>query len=367
MAGTGPGPDFIRGYLTGATSLELSFNNVSSTPYVEWQVVEYSEASVQHGVVTLAEGSTGATVPVGAVDPQRAWLVMSYRANYVDMSSIGERLVRGRVTSSTSIAFDRSVSTGSADIAWSLVEFQDGTEVRHGSQHFNWGEAQRDVAISAVDPARSIAVGGYAMTGGTSPYAFDDLPGVAFFTTQLVSGSTLRLRRGSTVDSADVGWFVVYWRGHPPAFQQDLTDRSSAEGDLVSLASPATDLDGDTLTYSATGLPPGLAIDPATGTISGTVSYDASAASPYAVVVRVQDPRGLFATDSFTWTITNTNRAPVVVARPGRPQRRRRLGGFAGRERLRPGRRHPDLVGHRPAARSGHRPRNRGDLGQHFL
>ncbi len=98
---------------------------------------------------------------------------------------------------------------------------------------------------------------------------------------------------------------------HPPAFNQDLGDRSDAEGALVSLPSPATDPDGDPLAYSATGLPPGLGIDPSTGLISGTITYDASPGSPYSVVVRVQDPGGLFDTDSFTWTVTDTNRPPA--------------------------------------------------------
>ncbi len=97
----------------------------------------------------------------------------------------------------------------------------------------------------------------------------------------------------------------------PPAFNQDLGNRSDPEGAVVSLVSPATDLDGDPLLWSATGLPPGLAIGPVTGVISGIVSYDAAPGSPYAVVVRVADPGGLFDTDSFTWTVTDTNRPPA--------------------------------------------------------
>ena len=45
----------------------------------------------------------------------------------------------------------------------------------------------------------------------------------------------------------------------------------AAEGDPVSLAPVASDPDGDTLTWSASGLPPGLSIDPAGGVISGTL------------------------------------------------------------------------------------------------
>ncbi|MCU0280948.1 MAG: putative Ig domain-containing protein, partial [Acidimicrobiia bacterium] len=308
--------DFVRSRIISGTSLELATTAIDSSPTVEWQVVEYAEATVQHGTVSLGAGQAAATVPVAAVSTQHAWLITSYQAATSADPPIGERLVRGRVTSASTLVFDRWVTSGSVDIAWSLVEFQDGTEVRHGSERFSSGEAQRDVTITAVEAARSIGTAGYQTTGGSSPYNSDDVPGVAFFTSRLVDGSTLRLRRGSTIDPADVGWFVVYWRGHPPAFEQDLTDRTHAEGDAVSLPSPATDPDGDPLAYSATGLPPGLVVNAATGTISGTISYDAGAGSPYAVVLRVADPRGLFATDSFTWTITNTNRAPVVTS-PG--------------------------------------------------
>ncbi|MBN2113966.1 MAG: putative Ig domain-containing protein, partial [Acidimicrobiia bacterium] len=308
--------DFVRARLTSSTSLELAPAVVDEVPTIAWQVIQYDEASVQHGTASLGEGQSTATVSIAAVDPGRAWLISSYRAVTSTNPAMGERMVRGRVTSGTSLVFDRHITSGSVQIAWSLVEFQDGTEVRHGSERFNSGESQRDVAIAAVDPSRAIGAAGYQTTGGSTPYNSDDVPGLSFFTTQLVNGSTLRLRRGATFDPADVGWFVVYFRGHPPAFEQDLGDQSSTEGDPVSLAAPATDIDGDPLAYSATGLPAGLAVDPATGDISGTISYEAAAGSPYAVVLRVEDPGGLFATDSFTWTITNTNRPPTV-ANPG--------------------------------------------------
>ncbi|MDX1523497.1 MAG: Ig domain-containing protein, partial [Anaerolineae bacterium] len=54
------------------------------------------------------------------------------------------------------------------------------------------------------------------------------------------------------------------------------------------------------LTYSATGLPPNLAINPSTGEITGTVAI--SSAGTYSVTVTVTD--GAFNVDTaFTWTI----------------------------------------------------------------
>ena len=87
------------------------------------------------------------------------------------------------------------------------------------------------------------------------------------------------------------------------------TDRTDAEGAVISLDADATDPDaGDTLIYSATGLPGGITINPTTGVISGTLS--STSAGSYSTVITVSDGT-LTDTDSFTWTVTNTNQPPV--------------------------------------------------------
>ncbi len=97
-----------------------------------------------------------------------------------------------------------------------------------------------------------------------------------------------------------------------PVFSTDITDQTDAEGEAVSLDADATDPDLDTLTYSATGLPGGVTINPSTGVISGTLAGDAADNSPYSVVITVSDG-SLTDTDSFSWTVTNTNQAPVFT------------------------------------------------------
>ncbi len=87
-------------------------------------------------------------------------------------------------------------------------------------------------------------------------------------------------------------------------------NQTSAEGATVTLPIVATDADGDPLTYSATGLPLGLTIDAATGVITGTVAFGAAATNN--VVVTVSDAT-LSGTAAFTWTVTDTNRAPVAT------------------------------------------------------
>ncbi|WP_461547445.1 Ig-like domain-containing protein, partial [Sphaerotilus sulfidivorans] len=88
---------------------------------------------------------------------------------------------------------------------------------------------------------------------------------------------------------------------------------SGGDGNAVSLDASAffSDPDGDALTYTATGLPPGLSIDPATGLITGTIASSASASGPYSVTLTATDPSGATVSQSFTWAISNT--APVAA------------------------------------------------------
>ncbi|WP_373694403.1 putative Ig domain-containing protein [Geobacter sp.] len=87
--------------------------------------------------------------------------------------------------------------------------------------------------------------------------------------------------------------------------------QTSNEGTTVSLQLQATDADGDLLTYGATGLPPGLTIDSTTGLISGTLGY--SAAGTYNITVTAKDATTT-ATATFTWTVNNANREPIITA-----------------------------------------------------
>ncbi len=82
--------------------------------------------------------------------------------------------------------------------------------------------------------------------------------------------------------------------------------QSGTQGQAVTLALQASDADGDALTYSASGLPPGLSLAAGSGVISGTPSQ----AGSYTVNVGVQDSKGASASMAFNWTILA---APLTV------------------------------------------------------
>jgi hypothetical protein len=76
-------------------------------------------------------------------------------------------------------------------------------------------------------------------------------------------------------------------------------EQKGVRGQSASLQIQATDVDGDPLSYSATGLPAGLAIDSGTGLISGVYSSNGNTTT----TVTVSDGKGGVGSVSFVWSV----------------------------------------------------------------
>jgi len=99
-----------------------------------------------------------------------------------------------------------------------------------------------------------------------------------------------------------------------PVVDTEIPNQSSEDGNTTSVdvGGNFSDPEGNTLTFSATGLPTGLTMSGA-GVISGTIDNSASqggTSGVYSVTVTANDGNGGTVTDTFTWTVTN----PVPTA-----------------------------------------------------
>ena len=88
-----------------------------------------------------------------------------------------------------------------------------------------------------------------------------------------------------------------------------LPNRENLDGDAINIPAGAqfSDREGNTLAFSATGLPAGLSINPATGAITGTIDPAASQLNGgvYSVTVTASDGNGGTTSISFVWTVAN--------------------------------------------------------------
>ena len=88
-------------------------------------------------------------------------------------------------------------------------------------------------------------------------------------------------------------------------------NQTGAEGSTVSVQLAGSDPDGNPLTYSATGLPAPLSVNPTTGLISGTLTF--VSAGSYSVTAAVSDG-SLSNSKTFSWTVSDVSQAPTLVS-----------------------------------------------------
>jgi hypothetical protein len=136
-----------------------------------------------------------------------------------------------------------------------------------------------------------------------------------------ITGSGRYIRMYGTVRATQYGYsiyeFQVYGSGGSTANTVTVTNpgsQTSTVGTAASLQVQASDsASGQTLTYSATGLPAGLSINSSSGLISGTPTT----AGTSTVAVTAKDGTGATGSASFTWTVNPAGGNVVTVTNPG--------------------------------------------------
>ncbi|WP_186762854.1 DUF2341 domain-containing protein [Lentzea tibetensis] len=218
------------------------------TPHtVWWQVVEFTNAadiSVQRGTTSLSGASLSTTASLSAVDLSRAFVIAEFTSSGSG-ADIGARMIRARLTNSTTLTIDRSVS-GTPDalelISWQVVELKDGSRVQSGSAAFAGGTATVTPALTPVDTSRATAFASVRVSSGASSgrsdYVTDDVLGVASATVTVTSATQLTLTRANTSGATDIAWFVVEWGG-PGWWNANYALRSPISVTTTTAASPA--------------------------------------------------------------------------------------------------------------------------------
>ncbi len=206
-------------------------------------------------------------------------------------------------------ATDGSI-TGSTTFTWNVADTTPPGFTNPGTQNNNESD-KVSLATNPVD-ADSGSITDVVNGVHTLP------PGLTInATTGEITGTINKYGTGAynvTISATDgtgnVGTIIFTWNvadTTPPALTNPGTQNSN-EGDNITFQMRATDAES----FSATGLPTGLSIDPTTGLISGTI--DPYGAGTYQVTVTANDD--LLATKtSFTWNVADSS--PPSFTNPG--------------------------------------------------
>ena len=153
-------------------------------------------------------------------------------------------------------------------------------------------------------------LGGYVVSYGTASGVYTTSMDVGLVTSFQVSnlgGGTkyyLAVRaynRARQMSSYSVEVSATTPGNQPPTLQNPGTQRSAA-GSPASLQLVATDPEHTTLKYAASGLPPGLQVNPSTGLIGGTLPTN-KLRKNYRVVATATDAGGASSAQNFDWYV----------------------------------------------------------------
>ncbi|MFH2063584.1 MAG: putative Ig domain-containing protein [Pseudomonadota bacterium] len=179
-----------------------------------------------------------------------------------------------------------------------------------------------------------------------------DGDGISYTASDLPSGATLNPSTGAfswSTDYGDAGTYNVTFTAkdngtsnqtdsetititvgniNRPPLLNAIGDQSVSENETLRFTLSATDPDGDDLAYSATGLPSGASLNPATGVFNWSTDYGDG--GNYTVTFTVTDDGSPSESDSETITITvgNINRPPVLDAIGDQSVRKNKMLSF---------------------------------------
>jgi subtilase family serine protease len=176
------------------------------------------------------------------------------------------------------------------------------TVTNPGSQTGTVGTAA-SLQISASDSASGQTLT-YSATGLPAGLSINASTGLISGTPTTAGSNSVTVTAKDTTGatgSASFTWTISSSTGGNTVTVTNPGSQSGTVGTAASLQISASDsASGQTLTYSATGLPTGLSINASTGLISGTPTT----AGTYSVTITVKDTTGATGSASFTWTIS---------------------------------------------------------------
>ena len=312
----------------GENVVEVTFTSPATAPDV--RIAEYTGVRAVTPVAGTAAAQGSSALSDSGLLTTTTPTVLLVAANLGDpgtTTAAGENFTARVISSQGSLLEDRTVTAlGSYNAtaavapagAWimQLVAFRAvnaAPSLAPVSNQTHLENAQIVVWLAGIDPdGDPLTYDAFGLPNGLGvTNATGLIAGRLTFSSAGVHTVTATVSDGEATTERTFTWTVANVNRAPGV--TPVPSQTTAEQASVSLQATATDPDGDALVFTAIGLPDGVAIHPTTGAISGTLAY--TSAGVHSVTVTASDGT-LGASQTFTWSVTNTNRAPVVAAFP---------------------------------------------------
>ncbi|SEM06371.1 hypothetical protein SAMN05444354_11120 [Stigmatella aurantiaca] len=212
--------DFFTARLVSANQVDVAFSTACNSGWkASLQAVESPDIHVTRGTTDRMTGTQITVSGLAPVDLSSTALLFTHRVSNTDAPVLCDRVLRGELTSPTTITFSRGAgnpacTTASVDaISWERIAFGASARTQHIPVTLNAPIESDDFAITPVDPTRSlIFASGQGPSGqawGESSYASDDIAGAALGVFELEGDTEFEASRAAPLGTVRWNTTVV--------------------------------------------------------------------------------------------------------------------------------------------------------------
>jgi hypothetical protein len=205
--------DFYTASLSMMDHVDFAFSTNCTTSWrVSLQVVELSGIHVTRGMTGRMSGPQLVVSSLPAVDLASTALLFTYQVSGASTAVICDRVLRGELTSPTSITFSRGAGATGCEgasinsISWERIELGERAWAQHVPVTMDAATTAVSLPITAVDPTRTLVFASgqpqSGQAGGETSHATDDVIGAALGWHSLTSPTVLEVSRGAAAGSA---------------------------------------------------------------------------------------------------------------------------------------------------------------------
>lgn len=161
--------------------------------------------SIQKGSTAIT--GTSSDQSITAVDLEKTFLVFSIRSSGFGGNVGAKDFLKGELTTTTNINFERAVSTDGVVAEWFVIEFESGVSVQR--ETFTSTTSSVDRTINSVDVNKSFVVGSHKLNTGSGSEVIADY--ILLISNTLTNATTVNVRRtgGNSTYSADCHYQVI--------------------------------------------------------------------------------------------------------------------------------------------------------------
>ena len=308
----------------GTSSVTVSVSDALSTSNVtfNWEVTQNSPPTVTDPGSQSTEVGDPVSLQIDASDADGDTLSYSSSTLPAGLSINGSTgLITGSPTTAGTSNVTVSVSDGptTTDVtfSWEVTQNSPPTVTNPGSQSTEVGDPVSLQIEASDDDGDTLSYSSSTLPAGLS---INSSTGLITGSPTTAGSSSVTVSVSDALSTSDVTFNWEVTQNSPPTVTNPGTQNTET-GEAVSLQIEASDDDGDTLSYSSSTLPAGLAINSSTGLITGSPTTTGTSN----VTVSVSD--GPSTTDvTFSWEVT----PGVDTEAPSKPEKPnwQNVGGF---------------------------------------